>query len=420
MTTPQVLSNSSRQFGLNPLGSSRFGQLRRESLGGCNIPMLSYTSLSGRPCKRPYPTNDENEDASSAYVASSAKRSKSVLKECNVFPHRDDLCRGYDSDNSATKRDVLKERKAPSSISSLANISAAKPESVKALGDVKRVRQIQLVDKKKSPSGKKRTAASSSPPRFSRKRSALSPAVGELSRPALLHKAVERARGLHYSSPMKPPVPSDEVEICVPLAAPTSEVPATWQFDIYEDSPAEMLQNLMEHSTTILDISDESDDEKFNHDEILIRGKENIPPERMREIVAGREMMIMDVDQKKTAVPDTKSASSSPAGKVLKGRREALKDLDVGTFYPPAPQDTEPTKKELLTPEGKPDVELGSSYGLGSGADFYVWASEEETDNECSRKSRGVKKAEGKESIRIHEDEEEENASVCGASDKEN
>ncbi|KAK1145096.1 hypothetical protein N8T08_004529 [Aspergillus melleus] len=52
-----------------------------------------------------------------------------------------------------------------------------------------------------------------------------------------------------------------------------AKTPASWSFDIYVDSEQEEMTNLMQHSTGVLDISD--DEGKV---EPSTRGKENIPP----------------------------------------------------------------------------------------------------------------------------------------------
>ncbi|PLB52039.1 hypothetical protein P170DRAFT_422953 [Aspergillus steynii IBT 23096] len=52
-----------------------------------------------------------------------------------------------------------------------------------------------------------------------------------------------------------------------------AKTPASWSFDIYVDSEQEEMTNLMQHSTGVLDISD--DEGKV---EPCTRGKENIPP----------------------------------------------------------------------------------------------------------------------------------------------
>ncbi|RDW92800.1 uncharacterized protein DSM5745_00122 [Aspergillus mulundensis] len=58
-------------------------------------------------------------------------------------------------------------------------------------------------------------------------------------------------------------------------ATPAPKMPASWSFDIYVDSEQEEMTNLMQHSTCVLDISDDEDREEIKSDH---RGKENIPP----------------------------------------------------------------------------------------------------------------------------------------------
>jgi hypothetical protein len=50
---------------------------------------------------------------------------------------------------------------------------------------------------------------------------------------------------------------------------------AEWDFEIYEDTPGEEAANLMEHSTSVLDISS---DEESGRKEKGDKGKENVPP----------------------------------------------------------------------------------------------------------------------------------------------
>ncbi|KAL2811000.1 hypothetical protein BJX63DRAFT_298761 [Aspergillus granulosus] len=58
-------------------------------------------------------------------------------------------------------------------------------------------------------------------------------------------------------------------------STPATKTPAAWSFDIYVDSEQEEMTNLMQHSTCVLDISD---DEGKQEDKSDHRGKENIPP----------------------------------------------------------------------------------------------------------------------------------------------
>ena len=56
----------------------------------------------------------------------------------------------------------------------------------------------------------------------------------------------------------------------------------SWNFKIYEDSPEEELGNIMEHSTGILDISDDEESIAKKND----RGKENVPPPEVASVIA--------------------------------------------------------------------------------------------------------------------------------------
>ncbi|PIG69225.1 hypothetical protein AARAC_008229 [Aspergillus arachidicola] len=58
-----------------------------------------------------------------------------------------------------------------------------------------------------------------------------------------------------------------------PTSQPASKAPSGWSFDIYVDSEQEEMTNLMQHSTCVLDISDDE-----GKGESTTRGKENIPP----------------------------------------------------------------------------------------------------------------------------------------------
>ncbi|KAL6235515.1 hypothetical protein BDW75DRAFT_136444 [Aspergillus navahoensis] len=57
--------------------------------------------------------------------------------------------------------------------------------------------------------------------------------------------------------------------------APALKMPASWSFEIYVDSEQEEMTNLMQHSTCVLDISDDEGKDESQSDQ---RGKENIPP----------------------------------------------------------------------------------------------------------------------------------------------
>lgn len=298
--------------------------------------------------------------------------------------------------------------------------SATKP-SVKLLDGEKKIRHIKLVDSKKATSIKKRplSSASPSPQRVARKPTTLS-RFASLSKSggAGRHRALERA--LYSSSPLRTTVSSSDesdggVLLAAVTAAPMAEAPESWMFDIYEDSHAETMQNLMEHSATVLDISDESEDEKWGIDEISQKGKENISPERMAELMAGAGRNSMQVDVKER--------------KVSKDKRAALGELEVLKFYPKEEEDVKKAEEskrkaaEVVLDFGNIPLLDAPTSGLGTGAGFEVWASEGETDEDSDGES-GVpltpsKGLEQKVKI-VLEDEIDECASECGASDKEN
>ncbi|KAJ5365902.1 hypothetical protein N7517_008788 [Penicillium concentricum] len=62
-----------------------------------------------------------------------------------------------------------------------------------------------------------------------------------------------------------------------PKPAPKAPTPASWCFDIHVDTEQEEMTNLMQHSTTVLDISDD----EGKSDPPCTRGKENIPPHEL-------------------------------------------------------------------------------------------------------------------------------------------
>jgi hypothetical protein len=61
-----------------------------------------------------------------------------------------------------------------------------------------------------------------------------------------------------------------------PKAQAAHKTPASWSFEIYVDSEQEEMTNLMQHSTCVLDISDDE-----GKAELSSRGKENIPPSEL-------------------------------------------------------------------------------------------------------------------------------------------
>ena len=86
-------------------------------------------------------------------------------------------------------------------------------------------------------------------------------------------------------------------------------------FSVHEDTVEELLQNLMEHSTGTLYISDDSDDES----ELHLKGKENIPPERLAELLAAAPVERAGAKR----VATTERATPQRRG----ARREALREI---------------------------------------------------------------------------------------------
>ncbi|KAJ5775119.1 uncharacterized protein N7511_000130 [Penicillium nucicola] len=98
---------------------------------------------------------------------------------------------------------------------------------------------------------------------------------------------------------------------------PAPKAPNSWFFDIHVDSEQDEMTNLMQHSTTVLDISD--DEGKAVHNDS--RGKENIPPAEL-----GNEL---------PSAPVTTTAVAASARKESKMEedRAPLGELDAADFY---------------------------------------------------------------------------------------
>lgn len=117
----------------------------------------------------------------------------------------------------------------------------------------------------------------------------------------------------------------------------TFPLPAAWDFKIYEDTPEDTLTNILNHTVTCsLDISDSSDTEDFSPAaEIKEKGKENIPPTRLEELTAltaEERESAMVIECEKPEVPQKKKGmgeGAGPGGRVLKERREVLRELEA-------------------------------------------------------------------------------------------
>ncbi|KAG2412911.1 hypothetical protein HFD88_010469 [Aspergillus terreus] len=96
--------------------------------------------------------------------------------------------------------------------------------------------------------------------------------------------------------------------------ASAKATPASWAFDIHVDSEQDELTNLMQHSTCVLDISD---DERKADD--AGRGKENIPPAELGLALAARSEVPAPVPRKE---------------KMLDEPRAPLGELNTSDYYP--------------------------------------------------------------------------------------
>ncbi|KAJ5980934.1 hypothetical protein N7481_008232 [Penicillium waksmanii] len=100
---------------------------------------------------------------------------------------------------------------------------------------------------------------------------------------------------------------------------PQSKAPASWFFDIHVDSEQEEMTNLMQHSTGVLDISDDEGKAVITDG----RGKENVPPSELG----------LDLPRSQQATP---LATATAARKEFKMEedRAPLGELTASDYYP--------------------------------------------------------------------------------------
>ncbi|PYH89359.1 hypothetical protein BO71DRAFT_280956, partial [Aspergillus ellipticus CBS 707.79] len=96
---------------------------------------------------------------------------------------------------------------------------------------------------------------------------------------------------------------------------PAPKAPASWSFDIYVDSEQEEMTNLMQHSTGVLDISDQE-----GKVETSGRGKENIPPAEL------------GIDLPRSRQQESPAAAARKSV-MLEESREPLSDLCAADYY---------------------------------------------------------------------------------------
>ena len=101
-------------------------------------------------------------------------------------------------------------------------------------------------------------------------------------------------------------------------AKPQSKAPASWFFDIHVDSEQDEMTNLMQHSTGVLDISD--DESKASPSDG--RGKENVPPAELG----------IDLPRSRESVSLAAAAAARKASK-MEEDRAPLGELTASDYY---------------------------------------------------------------------------------------
>lgn len=109
-------------------------------------------------------------------------------------------------------------------------------------------------------------------------------------------------------------------------------MPASWDFEIYEDTPEEEASNLMEHSTQSLDLSFDDETAKAERDD---RGKENEAPEGYDAPTASRQAV--STNEPALPAPTRVKKTEIIRRKITEmddGERSPLSDLDTDEFVP--------------------------------------------------------------------------------------
>lgn len=102
-------------------------------------------------------------------------------------------------------------------------------------------------------------------------------------------------------------------------AAPKPKGPSSWFFDIHIDSEQEEMTNLMQHSTGVLDISDDEGKTSVTDG----RGKENVPPAELG----------IDLPRSRQATALAAAAAARKASK-MEEDRAPLGELTASHYYP--------------------------------------------------------------------------------------
>lgn len=100
---------------------------------------------------------------------------------------------------------------------------------------------------------------------------------------------------------------------------PKAKIPASWSFDIHVDTEQEEMTNLMQHSTGVLDISD--DESKSSPSDG--RGKENVLPSALG----------IDLPSSRESISLAATAAARKASK-MEVERAPLGELNASDYYP--------------------------------------------------------------------------------------
>ncbi|OJD15995.1 hypothetical protein AJ78_03787 [Emergomyces pasteurianus Ep9510] len=145
--------------------------------------------------------------------------------------------------------------------------------------------------------------------------------------------------------------------------------PKAWDFEIYTDTKQDEMANLMEHSTCVLDISDDEDKPRNIDD----RGKENIPPPVQ---FGGQRPMDGEGERIAAATAAAAADGTSRNVEMTDEPRSALGELDVSRFVSVSEEvddeednnesendrathveDSQPQRQEAIKPVATPEPE---------------------------------------------------------------
>lgn len=381
------------------------------------------TKIAATATKRPHPA-DENSPAGFTIYSSPPKRVKQALSSvAETFikhaPPTPTRRRAFGADVTNTTRSRVTGGKAAKEKDTKPSRSILKPALKKPASPVPAV-PTRPCSGRASPRigsgrGVKRAFTRVDPP--------ATPAPTATSIDALLFRKPVPASVL--TPTIHAPAPAPAVA-AAELLAPGA-LPDAWLFDIHEDTPDEHLQNIMEHGTHALDISDaSSDDEPAARDELNDRGKENIPPARLAELLAARgpaEAASLAALERATAASAalgravaaaTSSKPSSAAitegaipqrklrgwagGKILAEHREALREMRREELELPKPDlpkaafefkcHSDPTTTApIATPQKQQPPSIIATPPSPGSPGFVVWESDHEDEAEADNQN---------------------------------